>query len=100
VSETEKSVEHKLPDAVIKRLHIEYLRAVGASQAAEAARQVAQEGFNTYQTQLGSCLEMLGVDPKERWYVDFERGIVTNQLPEGTQQQPANGAMVARTAGP
>ena len=85
MNETQESVEHKLPDAVVKRLHNDYLRAVGASQAAEAARLVAQEGFNAYQQQLTSILEMAGLDTKARWYVDFEKGIVTDKLPEGTQ---------------
>jgi hypothetical protein len=91
-----KGVEHKLPDAVVNRLRTEYLRAVGASEAAEAARQVAQTGFNNYQQRLASCLEMIGLDPSVRWYVDFDKGTVTDALPTSA----LNGTTGDQTTGP
>jgi len=90
----EKGVEHKLPDAVVARLRVEYLRAVGASEAAEAARQIAQTGFNNYQQRLAACLEMLGLDSSARWQVNFDTGVVA-EAPASS-----NGAMGDQTATP
>lgn len=83
----------KVPDSVLPGLRDEWMRAVGASQSAEAARDTAQRMFTQYQQRLSTVLEMLGLDPKERWYVDFATGAITDKDPtaqtNGTAQQEA-----------
>jgi hypothetical protein len=79
----------KVPDSVLPGLRDEWMRALGASQSAEAAREMAQRMFTAYQQRLTTVLEMLGLDPKERWYVDFRTGEITDKDPTADQ---TNGA--------
>ena len=74
-----------VPPAALPRLRDEWMRAVGAAQSAEAAKQVAQGMFTTYQQHLGTILEILGLDPKQQWYVDFNTGNITDHDPNAQQ---------------
>lgn len=97
MTDTPKSAEHKLPDAVLVALHNEYARANGAVEVAELAKQVAQAHFAAYQQRLANCLEMLGLDSTKPWFVDFTRGVVTDTDPTAT---PANGLAVGAVDNP
>lgn len=93
MTDTQKSVEHKLPDAVVHKLMVEYTRGVATAEIANSIRQVSEGHFSVYQQQLSSCLEMLGLDATKQWYVDFAHGVVTDQAPSqphtnGVSQQP------------
>lgn len=79
----------KVPATALPRLRDEWMRAVGAAQTVEAAKQVSQGMFTQYQQHLGTILEMLGLDPKEQWYVDFNTGVITDKDPSQAQ---TNGA--------
>jgi len=81
-----KSVEHKLPDAIVRKLMIEYNRGMVAAEIANSIRQVSEGYFSAYQQRLASCLEMLGLDATAKWYVDFDRSIVTDKAPDQPQQ--------------
>jgi hypothetical protein len=83
--------KYKVPPTALPRLRDEWMRAVGASQSAEAAKQVAQSSFTQYQQHLGTILEILGLDPKLQWFVDFTTGDITDKDPSQAQ---TNGATV------
>jgi hypothetical protein len=75
----------KVPENILPGLRDEWMRAVGASQSAEAAKQVAQSMFTQYQQRLTTVLDMLGLDSKQRWYVDFRTGEITDKDPTANQ---------------
>jgi hypothetical protein len=77
--------KHQVPSAALPRLRDEWMRAVGAAQTAEAAKQVSQGMFTQYQQHLGTILEMLGLDPKQQWYVDFNTGVISDKDPTPAQ---------------
>lgn len=98
MANTPKSVEHKLPDAVLTALHNEWARANGAVEFVELAKQVAQGHFASYQQRLANCLEMLGLDSTKPWFVDFTRGVVTDTDP--TPKSPMNGSAIGAVDNP
>lgn len=71
----------KVPEKILPGLRDEWMRAVGASQSAEAAKRAAQAMFSSYQQRLSTVLEMLGLDSKKQWFVDFETGEITDKDP-------------------
>ena len=81
----------QVPVNALPKLRDEWMRAVGAAQTAEAAKQVAQGMFSQYQSRLSTILEMIGLDSKQQWFVDFETGNITDKDPNAEQQQPTNG---------
>ena len=64
----------KVPENILPGLRDEWMRAVGASQSAEAAKQTAQTMFTQYQQRVTTVLEMLGLDSKQRWAINFDTG--------------------------
>jgi hypothetical protein len=81
----------KVPATTLPRLRDEWQRAVGAAQAAEASKQVAQGMFTAYQQRLATVLEMLGLDANLQWYVDFNTGVISDKDPSAGQNG-VNGA--------
>ena len=71
----------KVPASSLPKLRDEWMRAVGAAQSAEAAKQVSQGMFTQYQQRLSTILEMLGLDPQQQWFVDFNTGDITDHDP-------------------
>ena len=79
----------KVPASAVPKLRDAWLRAFGAAQSAEAARQVSNQMFTMYQQQLVAYLEMLGLDAKKQWWLDFETGELRDTPPPEQQ----NGAV-------
>ena len=84
--------KHKVPTAALPKLRDSWLRAYGAAQASEAARQVSNQMFAVYQQQFTAYLEAMNLDASKRWWLDFETGEVSNEPPP-EQQNPVNGTM-------
>lgn len=88
---SDTSIKPKVPASALPRLRDQWMQANGAAQAAEASGQVARSMFSQYQGSLGTILEMLGLDPKQQWFVDFTTGDISDKDP--TQQNGVNGVM-------
>lgn len=67
---------YSLPPTTVDTLRALWARANGGAEIAAAAQQAAKAMFDLYQERFGLCLEMLGVDPKEKWWIDFKTGEV------------------------
>lgn len=75
----------KVPAALLPGLRDAWIMAVGASQAAAAARQHAEGLMGQYQSRMSSILELLELEPEGQWQVDFRTGEVRRA------QESANG---------
>jgi hypothetical protein len=66
----------KVPASMLPGLRDEWMRAIGAAQAAGAARQHAESLMSLYQSRMTAILEVLELDPEGQWDVDFRTGEV------------------------
>jgi hypothetical protein len=78
----------KVPASMLPGLRDEWMRALGAAQAAGAARQHAESLMGLYQSRMSGVLELLELDPNGQWQVDFRTGEV-KLAPEGTNGMQA-----------
>jgi hypothetical protein len=78
----------KVPASMLSGLRDEWMRAIGAAQAAGAARQHAESLMGLYQSRMTGILEVLELDPQGQWQVDFRTGEVKQA------QESANGVPV------
>lgn len=90
---TAEEAKPKVPAAAIPKLRDAWLRAYGAAQSAEAARQVSNQMFGMYQQQLGAYMDILGLDSKKQWWLDFETGELNDTPPPDQQQGQQNGVV-------
>jgi hypothetical protein len=77
----------KVPASMLPGLRDEWMRAIGAAQAAGAARQHAESLMSLYQSRMTAILEVLELDPEGQWDVDFRTGEVrrAQENTNGTQ---------------
>jgi hypothetical protein len=67
----------KIPPTVAARLRELSAFATGAEGAAKAAIQVASERREAFESELGTVLGMLGLDPSLNWSINFARCEIT-----------------------
>lgn len=80
----------KVPTSMLPGLRDEWMRAVGAAQAAGAARQHAESLMSLYQSRMAGVLEVLELDTSKQWEIDFQTGEVRPSQ-QGTNGMPVGG---------
>lgn len=82
----------QIPAAVASRLRADYSRAAGAADVARMTQQYAAGMFQAYQQRFAACLEMLGLNPKDKYWIDFETGLIHEGDPPEQRPQSMNGS--------
>lgn len=80
----------KIPAVALPKLRDAWLRAYGAAQAAEAARQVSNAMFTQYQQALAAHLDAMGLNSEQKWWLDFDTGELSDTPPP---EQQTNGTV-------